>query len=62
MKTIKAIFDGEKVVLPDDLEHLEPCEVILIFGAGQELPWLRAQEEALASVWDNDEDATYDSM
>ncbi len=62
MKTIKAIFDGEKVILPDDIDQLEPGEVILVFGAGHELAWVRAQEGALTKVWDNDEDAAYDSV
>ena len=25
-------------------------------------PWLKAQEETLAKVWDNDEDAEYDNV
>ena len=25
-------------------------------------PWLKAQEETLAKVWDNDEDAAYDAL
>lgn len=64
MKAIKARFDGEKVILPEDLEDLKPGDVILVFGASKnnDLVWLVAQEQALAKAWDNDEDAAYDSL
>lgn len=62
MKAIKVIFDGEKVVLPDDISELQPGEVILVFGAGQDMDWIRAQESALERAWDNEEDAVYDSV
>jgi hypothetical protein len=66
MVAIKTQFDGEKIVLPDDLRGLPPQEVILIYRANDDAldaqPWLKAQEAAFAKVWDNDEDAVYDQL
>jgi hypothetical protein len=64
MVAIKAQFDGEKIVLPDELRGCPPQEVIVVYEASEaELendPWLKAQEASFARVWDNDEDAVYD--
>ena len=62
MKTIRAVFDGEKIVLPDEFTGLEPGEVLLVVAGAQDLDWVKAQEESLAKVWDNDEDSAYDAM
>ncbi len=62
MKTIKAHFDGKRVILPDDIGETEPGEIILVFGALGELAWIQAQGQSLAKVWDNEEDGVYDSL
>lgn len=64
MKAVKAKYDGTKVILEGDLEGLSPGEVIVIFATGlNQVPdWMKAQEEALSRVWDNDEDAAYDEL
>jgi len=66
MVAIKTQFDGEKIVLPEDLRGLPPQEVILIYeaddSAAESQAWLKAQEASFAKVWDNDEDADYDQL
>jgi hypothetical protein len=66
MVAIKTQFDGEKIVLPDDLRGLPPQEVILIYEADENSQeaqaWLKAQEASFAKVWDNAEDAVYDEL
>ena len=66
MVAIKTQFDGEKIVLPDDLRGLPPQEVILIYQTDVDVVetqgWLKAQEESFAKAWDNDEDAAYDEL
>ena len=64
MKAVKAKFDGEAVVIEGDLEGLRPGEVIVIFATSvNQVPdWMKAQEESLSRVWDNDEDEVYDSL
>lgn len=66
MVAIKAHFDGEKIVLPEDLRGLPPQEVILIYAAddsaAESLAWLKAQEASFAKVWENEEDAVYDQL
>lgn len=65
MVAIKAKFDGQRVILPDDMPGVPPGEVILIFeeaGVDEPREWLKAQEPAFARAWDNDEDAVYDTM
>lgn len=66
MVAIKTKFDGEKIVLPEELRGSPPQEVILICGADEQslenAAWLKAQESSFAKVWDNDEDAVYDRM
>jgi len=64
---IKTRFDGEKVIIPNELRGLPPGEVILIFADGTEqaterLAWTKAQESAFAKAWINDEDAVYDNL
>jgi hypothetical protein len=66
MVAIKAQFDGEKIVLPDDLRGLPPQEVIVIYESEENSleaqAWLKAQEATFAKAWDNDEDAVYDQL
>jgi hypothetical protein len=63
---IKTQFDGEKIVLPDDLRGLPPQEVIVIYQADENAleseVWLKAQEASFAKAWNNDEDAAYDQL
>ncbi len=66
MVAIKTQFDGEKIVLPEDLCGLPPQEVIIIYEAIEngvdQQSWLKAQEASFAKVWDTDEDAVYDEL
>ena len=64
MKAIRAKYDGKRVIIEEELDGLTPCEVIVIFATGpNQVPdWMKAQEQALARVWDNDEDAEYDAL
>ncbi len=67
MVAIKAHFDGKKIVIPAQIQGGPPREVLLVF---EDLPsskadaqlWLKAQEDAFTKVWDNPEDAVYDSL
>ena len=66
MLAVKATFDGERIVLPDQVRGLPPGQVIVIFeeavdGEDRTL-WVRAQEAAFAKAWDNPEDEVYDRM
>ena len=67
MHAIKAHFDGEKVIVPEEGRGLPPGDVIIVFGSSTDRAsdthaWMRAQESAFAKVWNNDEDAVYDSL
>ena len=66
MVAIKTQFDGEKILLPDDLRGLPPQEVILVYEAEvntlENQGWLKAQEASFAKAWDNDEDSVYDQL
>jgi hypothetical protein len=66
MIAVKARFDGQRIVLPNDLAGVPPGNVIVIFedadDAQDRALWLKAQEEAFAKAWDNPEDAVYDQM
>jgi hypothetical protein len=68
MVAIKAHFDGKKIVIPPQIRGGPPREVLLVFEdppptkGGDIQLWLKAQEEAFAKVWDNPEDAVYDSL
>ncbi len=67
MQAVKARFDGKNIKFPKKLARSRPGDVVVIF---QDPPaktadatlWLKAQEAAFAAVWDNDEDAIYDSL
>jgi TusA-related sulfurtransferase len=67
MRVIKAKFDGKTIKLPKQLKQIAPGEVLIIFDSapaanGDRSSWLKAQELAFAKVWDNDEDAIYDTL
>ena len=67
MRAIKARFDGKTIILPEEASRLEPGEVIVIFepsmhDAREVETWLKAQEEKLAAVWNNEEDSVYDAL
>ena len=64
MKAVKAKFDGKHIILSEDVAGERPGDVIVIFATSpQQVPdWLKAQEEALGRVWDNEEDAVYDDQ
>ncbi len=67
MKAIRAHFDGKQILIPDTAMGLPPGQVIVVFDDGEDedaarVAWMRNQEQAFAKVWDNDEDAAYDSL
>ena len=65
MLAIKARFDGKKIVLPTATRNAPPGEVIVVFteaGERENKAWLKAQEAAFRRVWENDEDAIYDTL
>ncbi|MDD5309107.1 MAG: hypothetical protein PHU25_17480 [Deltaproteobacteria bacterium] len=66
MYAIKARFDGEKVVLPEETKSTLAGDVIVIFTSSESfdehLAWQKAQESAFAETWDNSEDAVYDEL
>jgi hypothetical protein len=66
MVAFKTQFDGEKIVLPDDLRGRPPQEVIIVYEAEhsdlENHAWLKAQEESFAKAWDNEQDAVYDQL
>ena len=67
MLAIKAHYDGKKVILPKHIHGKAAMDVIVIFsepdsnGDGAEL-FAKAQQTAFAKVWDNENDAIYDSL
>ncbi len=67
MLAIKAVYDGSKVVLPEEFVPVEPGEVIVVFAAANKdsrdaAEWMKLQEAAFAKTWDNDEDSVYDGL
>ncbi len=67
MHAIKAHFDGEKVIVPDEANGFPAGDVIVIFQepgeeASDQQSLTKAQETAFAQVWNNDEDAIYGAM
>jgi hypothetical protein len=67
MVAIKAHFDGKNIILPEKYRKRLPREVLIVFEsaapeAAENRLWLKAQEEAFAKIWDNDEDAVYDAL
>jgi hypothetical protein len=66
MHAIKARFDGQRIVLPPELKAPAPSDVIVIFedqpADSEDTGWQKAQEQTLAKVWDNAEDADYDRL
>jgi hypothetical protein len=63
---IQATFDGQRIVLPDDVRGIPPGKVIVIFEDAPDDEdrklWLRAQETAFAKAWNNPEDDIYDHL
>lgn len=65
MVAIKTHFDGKTIKVPKELRKAPPGEVLVIVHEkppGEDSAWLEAQESAFAKVWDNNEDAVYDSL
>jgi hypothetical protein len=67
MLAIKAQCDGTKIVLPRT-EKFPVGQVIVVFDEGvgdrneERRAWLQAQEKSFAKVWDNEDDAVYDTL
>lgn len=67
MLAVKAHFDGKKVILPKSINCKTATDVIVIFNEpdlkddGVEL-FAKAQQDAFAKIWDNEDDAIYDSL
>ena len=66
MRAIKTHFDGKSIKVPKELRDIPPGDVLVIVAepqsADESQAWLKAQETAFAKVWENDEDAIYDSL
>jgi TusA-related sulfurtransferase len=67
MQAIKTHFNGKTIKVPKELRNAPPGEVLVIIQerrpeADDFVSWLKAQEMAFAKVWENDEDAVYDSL
>ena len=67
MQAIKAHFDGKSIKIPKELRIARAGEVLVIFqettaALEETSAWLRAQETTFTKVWDNNEDAVYDSL
>jgi hypothetical protein len=63
MVTIRARYDGNEVHLPEEAKGLRPGEVIVLFEDERsrvDQDWLKAQEQALAKAWDDEQDSIYD--
>ena len=63
MLAIKAQFDGKQVVMPS-VPSIHKCPVIVIFEDDEQdrNAWQSVQESALSKVWENNEDAVYDTL
>jgi len=63
---VKATFDGQRIILPEDVRGVSPGNVIVIFedaaDAEDRALWLKAQEASFAKAWDNPEDEVYDNL
>ncbi|MFO8071520.1 MAG: hypothetical protein R6V85_06555 [Polyangia bacterium] len=66
MRAIKARFDGEKIVLPEEAKDAPVGNVIVIFDSPEAThdrgDWDRVQEKSFADAWDNPDDAIYDEI
>lgn len=67
MIAIKAHFDGQKIILPEEAQTAPPGEVILVFPdrpaqSAETQAWMKVQEDAFAKAWNNQEDAIYDQL
>ena len=67
MQAIRTHFDGKTIQVPKELRKAPAGEVLVIVpnmptDGKDNSAWSRAQEAAFAKVWDNDEDAVYDSL
>ena len=67
MLAVKARYDGKKVILPKLISRKAAADVIVIFNEPDpkddeaEL-FAKAQHAAFDRVWDNEDDAIYDSL
>mgnify|MGYP000863703039 CR=1 FL=1 len=67
MLAVKAVYDGDKIVLPEKLTNMTPGDVIVLFevstnDSGESEEWMKLQEGTFAKAWDNDEDSIYDTL
>jgi hypothetical protein len=67
MVAIKTHYDGKTIKVPKELRNAPPGEILVIIPeprlqADDAAGWIKGQEAAFAKVWDNDEDAIYDSL
>lgn len=66
VKAVRARFDGKTIQVPKELRKAPAGDVLVIIPdsavrENDKTAWTRAQESAFSKVWDNDEDAVYDS-
>jgi TusA-related sulfurtransferase len=67
MKAIRTKFDGKTIRVPKQMRKAPAGDVLLVIpdraaNGKEDSGWLKAQEQSFAEVWDNDEDAVYDSL
>lgn len=67
MVVIRAKYDGTQIIIPESAQGLPAGDVLVIFQNGESVQtetrdWMIASESALSKIWDNDEDAIYDSL
>ena len=63
MRAVRTKYDGESILVPADVRSLPPCNVIVLFEDEQsrvDAGWIKIQEQAMASAWDDKEDGVYD--
>ena len=67
MQAIKAQCDGTKIILPQT-EKFPGGQVIVVFTSGvgdrdeEHQAWMQVQEKSFAKVWNNEDDAIYDTL
>jgi hypothetical protein len=65
MLALRAKYDGKVVHFSEETQGIPPCNVIVLFEEdhpAEDAGWLKAQEESLAKVWNNEEDSVYDQL
>jgi len=62
LNTIKAVVKEGRIELLEQIEIPEGSAILVTVLADDEEFWLRAGNSSLASIWDNNEDDTYEQL